>query len=368
MTIKIVFFYDIINKRDNMKNSLTNLEYNELNNYLNDIFTCLENETPEVINNLRLINNYSLELKNKLKKYNFKHEPKENNLTFIDIFNLSREIISSINKDYLGEFDELIGSGKLNFIYHDNTEYECNQSDKSEYKFSKENNLKEINVVRKFNYSDIKVLIHEFIHYMGHNLEKNSHNYYFLTEFLAIYFEMYTDDYLINIGVDKEELDYTYRFITIFKKLNAIIHETSILIAYDSLGKIDENTCNNLDFLHIPTEISEERFNHDCLILLDKFRKINNEHKNNSEECLYYLITSLTNKLNYALGVMLTFYARKNNSNEEMIKLNNYLQEFDENMNDLLMRFNININSENFINDVLLSVDEYINKYSIKKR
>lgn len=75
-----------------------------------------------------------------------------------------------------------------------------------------ENNKKLINVERKFNFNDVITLIHEFMHYINGNVEKEYINRYLLTEFISIYFEIYAQNYLLkNYDISKESIGIYYR-------------------------------------------------------------------------------------------------------------------------------------------------------------
>ena len=351
-----------------MENILKRAEYDELNNYLKSMFSCFEREMPDIITNLEIINKYSFALKEKLKQYDLKHEVGDNNLDFATLLDLTRKIIGSINSDYLRIFDKAFMTGSINFNYG-----ECDlngEAIKSQFNFSSKNHTKSILVNRNFNYSDVKVLVHEFMHYVGLNFDKEIKNYYFLSEFIAIYFETYADDYMCDLGIDKSEIDYATRLDRIQKRLTVLVHESSVLLAYYKNHKITENTCYELDSLNLPEEVTSERFNRNCKILLNKFRKIKQDvtAKDNEENYHYLLTKSFVSNTNYVLGVLLTFYARKNNDVDTIICLNNSLQNPNVNINELLSHFNIDINSDGFTDIALSAVDEYISKYNIKKR
>ena len=66
----------------------------------------------------------------------------------------------------------------------------------------RKNQVKQIiNINREFNYNDVRLLVHEFIHYTnGKHISPNRH---YFTEFLSIYFEFYTIDYLLKKGINK---------------------------------------------------------------------------------------------------------------------------------------------------------------------
>jgi len=113
-------------------------------------------------------------------------------LTYQDVYNLAREIIESINSDYLEDFDKLIENGQLDFGYegeYEDSVFVHEQKDSNIYNY--------INIKREFNYSDVGSLVHEFIHYTN-GKNNNTIKRRILTEFLSIYYENYAIDYLID--------------------------------------------------------------------------------------------------------------------------------------------------------------------------
>ena len=352
---------------------MNNEDYKKLNNYLNEMLSYLEKEAPEVIDNLRLINDYSFRLDKELKKYNLEYEIKEKNLSIVDVIYITRNIIKSINIDYLNKFDEILKSGILNFDFGDLDEFikddEVKKEDnkkknnKSMVIYDVETNVKSVEIERNFNYKDVKILVHEFIHYVGRDYNNELlKNYHLLSEFIAIYFESYANDYLFENGISEDEIDYLDRIISTHNKAHFLSAETSVLLAYHILGYIDESTCKELDFLNIPFELSEERFNICTKKLLNNFIKNDNGSNNYNEYCASLGVKFL-DRINYFMGFLLAFYSRKNKDMKDIIDLNNSLQKYDINMNELLNGFNIDIFDEHFIDDVLMSVDQYVSKY-----
>ena len=136
-------------------------EYNKLNSYLNAIFVILNDYDYFLIKNIFKIGKLNQEYLTTISKYAFPSNTKENNLTFEDVYLITREIISTIDTNYLAEYDKLIEIGILDFGYE-------NEYDDSEFVHG--NNL--INIRREFNYNDIITLVHEFIHYINGKAKK----------------------------------------------------------------------------------------------------------------------------------------------------------------------------------------------------
>jgi hypothetical protein len=339
-------------------------QYKKLNDYLNDVFIYLEKRDFLLIRNIKSIAMLNDTFYSFIKNYDLSYKPKENKLTFNDVFILAREIIETINKDYLQDFDKMIDSGQLDFSY--NREY--SDSEFIHLEDYQVHNL--ININREFNYSDVDILIHEFIHYTNGN-KKQSINRYLLTEFLSIYFENYAIDYLIAKGIDKEEINYNDRLLFTKRDSNELIWYEIVLLAYEKFGEIDENTINYLNEFYV--NISKESFDKECLDTLKHFEKIeknymeDNRKEFNHEELTSKLCSYITKDYRYILGTLLAYYARKYCDMKDIVYLNDHINDEEyksKNMYEILLTIGIDLDDENFKDKVLISIEEYINKYN----
>ena len=66
-----------------------------------------------------------------------------------------------------------------------------------------------------------------------------SENLYLST---SIYFEEFAIDYLLNKGIEKEEISFFHRFKDTKKCCESLYQYEIILLAYHDFGNIDENT------------------------------------------------------------------------------------------------------------------------------
>ena len=192
--------------------------YNKLNDYLNEICKYLEVQDSFLLDSIHILAGLNDKMLSFFNNYNFDNKVINNNLTFEEVVYLAREIIEQIDVSYLDSFDSLIKTGELDFSYeneYDCSCYECFYNDNREVvgKF--------ININREFSYEDVVTLVHEFIHYT--NGDKNTNIRYYLTEFLSIYFEFFARDYLLKKGINKEEIDYLFRFKFIKKSCKLLI-------------------------------------------------------------------------------------------------------------------------------------------------
>lgn len=338
---------------------MTDEMYKRLNNYLNDIFLELNKEDKIFIDNLIPIwkLNYMIHdftLKN-IKKVSSKSY--ENNLSFNDVYLLARKIINKINPNYLKEYDELINSGKLDFNYEKSGDSCC-----SVY-YNDVINNKTIDIYRNFNYEDVVILIHEFSHYTQNKIGyKKSFQYEFLTEFIAIYFEKIAIKYLQEENVPVEELDINMRIISLLRKNHSFYMYGTILLAYENLGNINENTINDLKNI---IRIEDDKFENECIIVLNKFDEINK--LNNQKDSIRKMVNLLTIDYKYIIGTFLAFYALEYSKIEDMIDLNDningkYLQL---SIEEILDKVGINVDEE-MINKTLNIIKNSIYNYEGK--
>lgn len=341
--------------------------YDRLNHYLNDICKYLEKENSfllENISNIWKLNDGFLKF---IENYDLDTKTIKNNLTYEDVYYLAREIIENIDKDYLESFDRLIQSGELDFSY----EFAYNDSECiSMYKDGKA--VKQIiNINREFNYNDVRLLIHEFIHYT--NGKKKSINRNYLTEFLSIYFEFYATDYLLKKKINKEEIDYLYRIKNVKAHSTIFFQYEIVILAYAKFGNLDENTIVLLKqfFLNIKREV----FENECTTLYKNLCIIEEKNKDRIKENPDEFGSILSEKFiaynyKYILGTFLAVYAYKHCNFNDIVYLNNHISEFDEkSVFDICLSIGINLNDKNFSKELFSSIEEYIHdkKMDFKK-
>lgn len=351
---------------------MTEEQYKKLNNYLNNAFMYLEKKDFFLLENIYSICKLNSEFNKFIKKYELDDKQVENNLSFNEVYLLGREIIESINKNYLNDYDKLIETGILDFSY-------SNEYFDSHY--ANINGQDIINVNRRFNYSDVRILIHEFIHYTNSSKrEKMSINQYLLTEFLSIYFEIYTIEFLINNKhISKKEIDYYDRLINIKEKSNCFTYYELILLAYENFGNIDKNSVNllNDNFLNI----EERQFNKECLNVLNNLERMEKNYKNEIKFQEKFDLEELTSKqclqissdYRYILGTLCAFYANKYSKIEDIVYLNDHINDPKYaymSIYEILLSIGIDLNDEKFNEKLFNIIDEYINKYdeNVKNR
>lgn len=258
--------------------------------------------------------------------YEFNYYSKQNNLTFEDVYLLAREIIESIDKNYLIYYDKILENGQLDFCYE-------NINLGSNFFYNLETGERAINLNRNFNYTDICALVHEFIHYMNCLDNKLSINRYLLTEFISIYFEEYAKKYLLNKGISKEELFLNERIIYTKKSAASFNWYSLIILSYEKSGLIDENTFLFLKNNYV--DVSKDDFEEECQKLLSQFEQVEKEYKikimyekNFDEgEMFEEMVKILNINYRYVLGTILSYYALEHSSLEKMVYLCNHIND-----------------------------------------
>lgn len=365
-------------------------DYKRLNDYLNDAFIYLSKYDGFFIQNMQSIFILNNMLYGKLNDIDLEHKFHKNNLTFEDVFNLTRNEIEKINPNYLEEFDRLIDSGCLEFFLHEqnmiikgNTTYEkLSEIENNEEEIrndsvcSYNNGDYFIDLARTYNYNDVLTLIHEFIH--STNSSKNMGEYrYILTEFFSIYFEMLSQKELLENGINSSELDIFDRIKNTGKISKEITEYDLVFISYNMFGNIKENSYKNLKKYHIVSSTKKE-FECACVRLLKYFdyQKIqyNNESKKfnlyDYRKCISILFSS---GYRYLLGTLFSCYLLENGNKDKIVWLNDHINdEKMKNMNliDVLKMIDIDLTDENINEKLVESAQNYyenLSKYSVKE-
>ena len=341
---------------------MTKQDYDKLNNYLNEIFKILNNYDRFLTKHIEKIARINDAYLIFMSKHNFSEQTVKNNLTYYEVYDLARKIVACISPKYLYLYDSLLPSGKLDFGYDNEYGRSC---------FECCNSL--INVKRSFNYGDVLVLIHEFIHYTNSNTQ-NSNNRYLLTEFFSIYFELFAVDYLTNMGFFSAEIGVNRRLQFTISDAEALASYEIVFLAYEKFGNITEDTFVDLNRYFL--SISDEDFESDCKNLLENLEQKENDYRQKIryekpfEFGEFIDVLPFFDNYRYLLGTLLAFYARENFKIEDVVYLNDHIN--DDNlgnlkMSDLLKRLGVDINSSDFITKALDGIDNYIKKYNNEK-
>lgn len=338
---------------------MTDEMYKRLNNYLNDIFIELSKKDRIFIDqlvNLAFLNTNVIRFFNGTHRVN--SVSKKNNLTFNDVYLLAREIIEKINPEYLSDYDKLLESGELNFDFED-------EFDGSFMSYDKINGqlIKTIDINRHFNYADVKKLVHEFFHYLNLN-DATSFNRVFFAEFISIYFELKTQNYLLEEKkIPNDEIDINDR-INIFLNCNYILFDyIYILMAYENLGDINKNTPNELKELLYS---SDNLFESECIRFIEYCDKINQKY--DREEVVNKMTRQFNQHYKYIIGTLLAYYADKHCEIEDMIKFNDNINSSEYanlSMEEVLETVGIKINDKT-INEALKIIKSSIHEFNLE--
>lgn len=369
---------------------MTEEDYKKLNDYLNDTFIYLSEYDGFLIYNMQSIFILNNMLYGKLKDIDLEHKFYKNNLTFEDVFELARNEIEKINPNYLKEFDKLIDSGRLG-LFKQKENINIKEVDDYEKISEIENNEEEtrydsvcsyteddyfIDLARKYNYNDVLMLIHEFIH--STNSSENMGEYrYILTEFFSIYFEMYAQRNLLESGINSSELDIFDRIKDTGKISKEMNEYDLVFMSYNLFGNVKEDSYEDLKKYHIASSKKEE-FESACFKLLKYFDyqkvKYNNENKEfnlyDYRKCISSLFSS---GYRYLFGTLFACYLLENGNKDKVVWLNDHINDEEiKNMNfiDVLKIIGIDLTDENINKKLVDGAQNYyenLNKYSVKE-
>lgn len=343
---------------------MNEIQYKELNNYLNELFIYLQDYYEPFLDYILpifVLNDGYVDL---LKDYNLRDNSINNNLTFNEIYETARKIVVAINTKYLPLFDNLIKSGELDFSY------DCKYYDSH---FTHTPKYSAININRSYNYDDVVTLIHEFFHYVSGHGDYVTKNWHWLTEFFSIYFETYSIDFLSKSNILDKEIDYKCRLRATYNLTRSIYFFESPILAYNFFGLLNDNSFRMLSKFDI-VNVNKEDFIYECTRLLDWFKETEKDYKQEHfkddydvYELRMYYGHKFKDYFNYFIGTILAFYARKYCSIEDIIRINDNINDTNLDIIDCLNEIGIDIYDEEFKNKVIESINEYITDYSIEK-
>lgn len=328
--------------------------HNRLNAYLNAICLYMEKTNPFLLENLDSICRLNDSFLSFIKKFSFDNKVIQNRLTFEDVFNLAREIIVRIDSAYLKSFDHLIQSGELDF------DYEGNLRDSECIHMIKNHSFQQlINISRQFNYNDVLILIHEFIHYTNGTTNSLNRNYF--TEFLSIYFEFYSIDYLLKKGINKDEMDCLRRFKSAKYHSSFLFRYEIVLLAYISFGNLADDTVSLLQTYFL--NISKKNFEQECTWLYESLSSIEQENQEILQKKPGMLGCILSEDFiaynyKYLLGTFLAIYAHRYSDFHDIVNFNHYIHEFDDKtVFDICLHLGIDLKSKDFSQKLFWAIE-----------
>jgi hypothetical protein len=354
--------------------------YKELNEYLNEIFKHCEEENFFFLRNIEELAKMNDIFLQYIMDKQIEDKTIENKLTFEDILTITREIIASIDKNYLKDFDTLMASGILDFSFEQEYRDSCFTHIESRGQIY---NLVDIN--REFNYDDVLSFVHEFIHFTN-GKEKIGANWNALTEFLSIYFEIYAAEYLFNKGIPNDEIHLMDRLTIAKQHAITLSRYEIVLLAYEKFGPLNKDTYQILSKTIL--NISEQQFELECYNLYKNLRKIDREEssekKKTQSRASKLSDAFITRNYRYVFGTLLAFYAKSYVNREDIVYLNNHINEMDEKSvteichsiginigfsseieeMDLQMEVALQKRNTEFLMKTFASMDDYLGKYN----
>ena len=341
-------------------------DYQKLNSYLNEIFKYMEEEDKFLLENYNLIFLLSEKLYNKLQDIDTEYYQVTNDLTFMDVYNIAREIIESINPNYLKLYDKIMNNGELNFSFNgEEDNYFLNLDDK---------NVGLINIMREYNYQDVIKLVHEFAHYINIKGKKSTNIGYILEEFIARKFELYAIKYLMDKEIPEEEINPHVTVDLLLDDLYNFIYSYPLLVSYYNFGSIDEKTSEL--FSKYFYKIDKDNFERYCNNVLEKFKITESECVNasmkddeniDSIDIVMEQSKYLSDGYRYILGGMLAFYDFDINCIIDITDNINTKKYESTSLFEFLNMLNIDITTDDFIDKVVHNISDFVNKNSKKR-
>ena len=326
------------------------IDYGKINEYINNILNS-NTISPFFINKL----DYMVKISEKYKNYVSliyeslnKYKIKTTNLPDSKIILCLKNILSNISYNYLNMFNELLENNLIIFI-EDNIKNSC-------YIFDENTKNSKIIINKHNNYSDICILIHEFMHYVNFNKNNFSLNGYDLSEFLSIYYELYSMKYLINKKrLSPKNFDLKTRVINTYECADDIINYYPLFLIYN-YSKITDKSYEH-SFTDCPFKISKEMFDIMCIRLNHHIdHNKNNDYKKTGKY--------IEDTLSYILGTYLSFYSIYNLDINDIFYISKNMSRIDVDTEKILSNVGINLN-ENFENESIDNMNRYLKELKI---
>lgn len=322
--------------------------------YLNEVLKVMEVNDSFFLDNLVKLIDINDSFVNFLSYYEFDQVTLENKLTSFDVCMIARDFILNFCPNYLDMFDKLINSGQLDFSF--DSEYD------DSYFQRINSSISIININREFNYNDVVALIHEFIHYTN-GYDKSSINRYVLTEFFSIYFETMCIKYLIDKGINKDEIGYADRLQTTYNKaLNMYFYEM-ILASYYNFGCIDYD----MTYKYIG-KIKKTGFDDEIIHLLKFFERYKSSKKDDADGKLEEMCSeNFCSDYRYIFGTLLAFYAYEYCDVQKIIYLNDHINDYEYSsisIIDILKKIGVDFDND-FLGCCFGSIEDYMNLFNI---
>ena len=341
---------------------MTKEEYKKLNSYYNDLCLGLSVDDDFFLNNIHSFGSLSTEILMIFENVNLKDEKQDDCFTFLEVYDKAREVLKDIDSKYLEDYDTIVDDGTLNANYEiSDIPYLQRRTNNSIY-YPKTNSI-EIN--SSFNYDMIAILIHEYFHKTNFS---NNKARYLLTEFISIYFELYTYEYFKKQGIDSNNFELQNRLKELEKNADFLSSNTYFVYYFENFGNLDENSYKNMEDITITKEQYEECLCDDLI----KFEKLEKDYyekyKTRYENFSIYLANCYNDDYRYFICTILAYYALYNISKDNVLRLNEALIK-DKNItiDEAFKILNINLNKKDFDIELGKALVRYIKENNLIK-
>ena len=347
--------------------TITKEQYDKLNDYYNKICLYLSFDDGIFLSNLYPFGYIASKVKDLLENVDLEKTLQDDCFSFLEIFDKAKDLMKKIAPDYVDDFNNIMSNGILDVNYDRlNIPYKERKIGQSYYS-NKNTNKPSIEIDESFNYDAIAVLIHEYFHKSN---DSKNRTRYLLTEFISIYFEMYTYELLKQEGIETDRLDIKFRLNDLYECSDFINDKAFFLYTYDQLGNFDDNTYKFINYVRI----TKEEFDKDLLYELQDFEK--KEDRYNKNENIkkrypiidYYLSQEYSQDYKYFMGALLAYYSLYHLNKEDVLRLNEALIKNQKiTFKEALKVLGISINDE-FIDECINCVERYVDENDLYKK
>ena len=275
------------------------------------------------------------------------------NLSNERIIELSKEIIESINPNFVSIFNNFVKNKSIkirkSFIYDNITKFHPASYNRKFKKLTKTTSEKII-LYKNPDYCSVCTLIHEFMHVLNHrkekvytNLDNNKNIRTEFTEFISIYFEFYAREYLMKkYGINNNQIDFSERFITskscaiydlksylpiLCYKLYGNFNYTVFIKAIEDLNlELDPDSIEYKSV--VKTAYKDIKKTKDMVIGYNYYKNRDEEVASNYDNIFLKLWYKACED-NYVLNSLLFFGIKDSFTKEDVLDLNNIITEND---------------------------------------
>ncbi len=338
------------------------IDYKLINDYFNNISLRMFKDKDiedNFLSIIRLNDKYNKFIGDRLLKNKtyYKHLD-EVKMSYIDVINITKEIINTINPKYTEIIDNLLSNGKLDFAYEDGIYHD------SYVIYNRHTKNKLININRTFTFNDVVILIHEFMHYV--TSISTSFNDYIITEFISIYFELYANIYLLNnYNPSLSSIYYEERLLSSYKRSDSIYGIEFPFIAYINFGNLNENSYNLVNQYILP--YTKKNYEFECNKVIRLIEKENNEKNKYIQSSQFSLIER---NIYYFLATIMAFYVRGKYDMKDVINLAENVsndEKYDLSLFEIFKKYNLKIEDDIF-NITFDEIEKYLSLFENKKQ